>query len=168
MGELKLAIRHFIETLADHAQNTAMGMIFSKLTTRVAELKTAFSRYDPDGVLATRASIQDLASTHDDSLSDLTAALFLSKRQSQVAAIIDSIFTTILHFSAHLRRNADDDSTITRLHDQFKKDTKRFVRYLRSQSTMDTSRTGTDESASRYALLCEMLEVRLNLNEWYG
>jgi hypothetical protein len=112
-------------------------------------------------------------------LDQMLFALFLSKRHTPAAKLLDGIFGTILAFSSLSKADGlnglrhGNEGTVHHLYSVFKKQTSTFVNYLRGLDTGTTSSKSMSNSGASFSLqneptsVFEHLRVRLEVRDYY-
>jgi hypothetical protein len=120
----RLTIQHFITTLADYSQNTALTCAWAPVEARLSEIRERLLVHDYEGMLAAGRSLQYLEGVHSDALEAMLRALLLKERHARARVLIEGLFGIILQYAASVRRRSDGTSgvspeTINEYYDNF-------------------------------------------------
>jgi hypothetical protein len=164
----RLAIHHFVSTLADWIQNSVIAQKWTSFATTLDQVEKGLKRQDYDGTLEAGRGLKFIKHLHEDVVDDIARTLFLKKKYTEVRAVLDRIFNIVLQFAKQVRmENADEedrnDAAVRRLHDSFQKEVKNFLAYLYSNSS---GTEGERDSRGPEALM-EQLALRLDTYGFY-
>lgn len=165
----RLEIHRFVSTLADWVQNTVVGQKWASFAATLARVEKCLEKRDYDGVLEVGKGLEFIKSLHEDVIDDIARTLFLKRKYIEVRAVLDRTFDIVLQLAKHMRmgESADEengnDATIRQLHDNFRKEVKNFLTYLRCNS----SNTQSQRDSKGPEALMEQLAMRLDMFGFY-
>ncbi|KAJ5491026.1 hypothetical protein N7539_002593 [Penicillium diatomitis] len=175
----RVEAQHFVLALSDYCFQVAIGLNWSNFQKSLDRIEHCLDRGDIDGTIEVAHSVPRLRGFHEDILDQMLFAMFLSKRHSQAAKLLDSIFGTILSFVPHSKAEGwqglrhENEEVVLHLYSTFQKHTSAFAAYLRaldpskaSAKPMGKSGTLLDSSTDTWSIF-EHLRIRLNMKEYY-
>jgi hypothetical protein len=167
--KMRLEMHHFISTLANWAQNTAIGSKWASFAATLNRVEEVLKKRDYDGVLLVGRGLDYIKSLHESVVDDIARSLFLKKKYKEVRAVLDDTFNIVLQLVKHIRiqqsseSGTGDGEMIQQLYESFRKHVRRFLTYLRSNSN-----ESRDQSDSRGPeALMEQLALRLDMYGYY-
>lgn len=165
----RVEMHFFISTLAEYSANVAIRSAWVRLESLFDKLGKCLDSSDFDGAIAIAGGLLSLTHMHDEALDSMLRALCLDRKQVQVRTLLEDIFGLILQTAAMIRR-CDDmandyDEKMYATYKEFRKQVRRFIRYLRTQSDA-SMRNGSAGNGGAPAF--EQLLIRLNMFGYYG
>ncbi|CAI7673974.1 unnamed protein product [Penicillium manginii] len=177
--KFRIDAQHFVLAVSDYCFHIGVGSTWSRFQETLAKIERCLDRDDIDGTIETAHSVTHLRHFHVDILDQMLFALFLSKRHTPAAKLLDGIFGTILAFSSLSKADGlnglrhGNEGTVHHLYSVFKKQTSTFVNYLRGLDTGTTSSKSMSNSGASFSLqneptsVFEHLRVRLEVRDYY-
>ncbi|KIW16391.1 hypothetical protein PV08_06442 [Exophiala spinifera] len=175
-GDHKLIfeMHHLITTLADYYHNTTIELHWRKFDSVLQDVRAHIVKKDYERTLRAVKSQDYLRALHERTLDSILDGLFLRKRQSKIQQSLEHIFSTILAFAAHRRKEQKPkdgkpaDSSEKGFRSRFTEDVKRFVAALLSQDQKQRSASYATETmpsgdADEEVNLLECLLLRLDM-----
>lgn len=149
-----LEIHHFVTTLADYCQNTAMTVCWQPFDALLRNVKFHIDGRDYDKTLQAVRSEDYLKTLHEQTLDDILRAMLLRNKQTKGLQLLHELFSLILQFAAYRRlqrevegaekREKDNnDTTMKRYEHEFRKKMAGLIEFLRSESQSQDQQTGT-------------------------
>ncbi|KAL4752415.1 hypothetical protein BDW72DRAFT_211832 [Aspergillus terricola var. indicus] len=185
LQKFRIDSQHFVLALSDYFFHLAIGSTWQRFRDTLSQIETCLDRGDIDATIEAAHSIPKLRAYHEDTLDQMLFALFLSKRQVEIARLLEAIFDTILRFAPLSRMDGthgvrhESEAMVKRLYAVFRKQMSAFVRYLRgldgargavasSSKAMGTGRAGMAfATRSGSANVFDHLLVRLDMKRYY-
>jgi hypothetical protein len=168
--KMRLEMHHFISTLADWAQNAAIGSKWASFAATLNQVEAFLKKRDYDGVLMVGKGLDYIKSLHESIVDDIARSLFLKKKYKEVRAVLDDTFNIVLLLAKHIRieqsseSDTGDGEMIQQLYESFRKQVRRFLTYLQSNS--NESRDQRDSRGPE--ALMEQLTLRLDMYGYYA
>ncbi|KAL4895942.1 Spc98 family-domain-containing protein [Aspergillus ambiguus] len=176
--KFRIDCQHFVLCLSDYCFHVGVGSVWRRFQDALAEIESCLDKGDFDGTIEAAHSVSSLRDSHEDILDQMLFALFLSKRHSEAAKLLENIFGTILAFAPLSRIDGmrgvrhESETTVYRLYALFRKQTSAFVEYLRE---LDDSKAGKTFSRSGMAfasretpvVVFDHLLARLDVKKYY-
>ncbi|KAL4766443.1 tubulin gamma complex associated family protein [Aspergillus foveolatus] len=138
LQKFRIDSQHFILALSDYFFHLAVGSTWQHFRDTLSQIEACLDRGDIDATIEAAHSIPKLRAYHEDTLDQMLFALFLTKRQTEVARLLEGIFDTILRFAPLSRMDGthgvrhESEAMVKRLYAVFRKQMAAFVGYLRS------------------------------------
>ncbi|KAL4738061.1 Spc98 family-domain-containing protein [Aspergillus similis] len=185
LQKFRIDSQHFVLALSDYFFHLAIGSTWQRFRDMLSQIETCLDRGDIDATIEAAHSIPKLRAYHEDTLDQMLFALFLSKRQGEVARLLEGIFDTILRFAPLSRMDGthgvrhESEAMVKRLYAVFRKQMAAFVGYLRgldgargavasSSMALGTGRAGMAFAATGgSANVFDHLLVRLDMKRYY-
>ncbi|KAL4880879.1 Spc98 family-domain-containing protein [Aspergillus karnatakaensis] len=183
LQKFRIDCQHFVLSLSDYCFQLGIGSTWQRFQDTLSKIESCLDRGDIDGTIEAAHSIPRLRAYHEDTLDQMIYALFLSKRHTEVAKLIDGIFDTILRFAPLSRMDGmhgvrhESEVMIKRLYAVFRKQTSAFVGYLRSldgaRAAAPSKALGRRKSGMAFAVregpsnVFDHLLVRLDMKRYY-
>ncbi|KAL4818725.1 Spc98 family-domain-containing protein [Aspergillus spinulosporus] len=185
LQKFRIDSQHFILALSDYFFHLAIGSTWQRFRDTLSQIEACLDRGDIDATIEAAHSIPKLRAYHEDTLDQMLFALFLTKRQVEVARLLEGIFDTILRFASLSRMDGthgvrhESEAMIKRLYAVFRKQVAAFVGYLRSldgargavassSKTLSAGRAGMAFAArGGSANVFDHLLVRLDMKRYY-
>ncbi|GLA67552.1 hypothetical protein AtubIFM54640_010871 [Aspergillus tubingensis] len=174
--KFRVDAQHFVLALSDYCFHVGIGSTWRRFQETLSNIESCLDRHDIDGTIEAASSVPRLRDYHEDVLDQMLYALFLSKKHSEVAILLDEIFGTILTFAPLSQLDGingvrhEAEPAVRRLYNLFRKQTSAFVGYLRSiegiKSTSrsldrwDTTFTAKEEPATVFDHLLARLDTK--------
>ena len=158
--KMRLELHHFIFNLADWVQNIVIAQKWAGFAATLGRIEMCLGVQDYDGVLKAGKGLGFIRSLHERLIDDIAKTLFLKKKYQGVNATLERIFDLVLQLTKHIRMDSSSDAenenntTIRRLYQSFRKEVKNFLVYLHSNLS------GTQGEINQLAL-------RLNMFGYY-
>ncbi|KAL5361769.1 Spc98 family-domain-containing protein [Aspergillus floccosus] len=176
--KFRIDCQHFVLSLSDYCFHIGVGSTWRKLQDSLAEIEACLDKGDFDGTIEVAHSVPGLRDYHEGILDQMLFALFLSKRHTEAAKLLESIFGTILAFAPLSRIDGmrgvrhESETTVYRLYALFRKQTSAFVGYLRGldevKASGTTSRSGMASSSRKTStVVFDQLLARLDVKRYY-
>ncbi|KAG2415269.1 hypothetical protein HFD88_006460 [Aspergillus terreus] len=176
--KFRIDCQHFVLSLSDYCFHIGIGSTWRKFQDSLTAIETCLDKGDFDGTIEVAHSVPGLRDYHEDILDQMLFALFLSKRHTEAAKLLESIFGTILAFAPLSRIDGlrgvrhESETTVYRLYALFRKQTSAFVGYLRGLDEVKASRTTSRSamaSSSRQSstVVFDQLLARLDVKRYY-
>ncbi|KAF9883726.1 hypothetical protein FE257_003018 [Aspergillus nanangensis] len=171
--------QHFILALGDYCFHIGVESTWQRLQDTLSNIEACLEKGDIDGTIEAAHSVPSLRRHHEEVLDQMLFALFLSKRHTEAAKLLESIFGTILTFAPLSRIDGmrgvrhESETTVRRLYALFRKQTAGFVGYLRGLDSARSSsklfgRSGSAVSPKEAStLVFEQLLARLDVKKYY-
>jgi hypothetical protein len=141
--KLILEMHHFISTIADYCQNTAISLCWQHFDDILRNVKAHIDKKDYDRTLRIVKSQDFLKALHEQTLDDILRAMLLRRKQARGLQLLHDLFNLILQFAASKRRQSEvggtkmghdeKDTTMRRYDHDFRKNMTRLIEFLRSQ-----------------------------------
>ncbi|KAL3467594.1 Spc98 family-domain-containing protein [Aspergillus heterothallicus] len=137
LQKFRIDCQHFVLSLSDYCFQLGIGSTWRRFQNTLSKIETCLDRGDIDGTIEAAHSIPRQRDYHEDTLDQMLYALFLSKRHTEVAKLIDDIFDVILKFAPLSRMDGlhgvrhESETVIKRLYSIFRKQMAALVGYLR-------------------------------------
>lgn len=174
----RIDAQHFILAISDYCFHVGIESIWSNFQTTLSKIERCLDRGDFDGTIEIAHSVPRLRDFHEDILDQMLFAFFLSKRHSQAAKLLDSIFGTILAFSPLSRAEGlsglrhENEGTVHHLYSTFRKQVAALVGYLRGLDFENASKSmgksrGFFSMQAEPTSVFEHLWVRLEVKDYY-
>ena len=166
---IRLEVHNFVSTITDWVQNAVIMPKWGSFAATIDRVRRCLEKMDYEGALEAGRGLQYIRSLHEDVVDDIARTLFLKRKYMEVRAVLDNSFDTVLQLAKHIRMGQnsqgvnDDDATIRRLHESFRKQVKTFLTYLRANS----SRTQDERDYRGPEALMEQLALRLDMFGYY-
>jgi hypothetical protein len=185
LQKFRIDSQHFILALSDYFFHLAIGSTWQRFRDTLSQIEACLDRGDIDATIEAAHSIPKLRAYHEDILDQMLFALFLTKRQTEVARLLEGIFDTILRFAPLSRMDGthgvrhESEAMVKRLYAVFRKQMAAFVGYLRSldgargavassSKALGTGRAGMAFAArGGSANVFDHLLVRLDMKRYY-
>ncbi|KAJ9610098.1 hypothetical protein H2204_015488 [Knufia peltigerae] len=105
-GDRKLVfeMHHLVTTLADHYHGTVIRVNWRKFETVLREVRAHIDKKDYEKTLRAVKSQDYLRALHERTLDNILYGLFLRRKQSKIQERLEHLFSTILAFAAHGRK----------------------------------------------------------------
>ena len=136
--KFRVEMQFFVSTLAEYSANVAIRAAWLRFEGLADEVDKRLDGDDFDGAIAIAGGLQHLTEMHDEALHRMLRALCLDKKQVQARTVLEDIFGLILRTAALMHRHDemanDYDEKIRAMYKDFRKQVRRFIRYLRAQS----------------------------------
>ena len=173
MAIFRLESHHFVSSLSNY--------LFTGVKTHWLELHTKLAAVEAsmeDG-WSGGESLQELRDCHERTLDRIMTTLLLRKRQAEVLALVEEIFTMILQFarlvtpSDGLDGRSEDDSVeaMSELHGKFRKKVRTFVQTCRGLSEQvglgGTQASDDHEADERGSNATGQLLLMFEMNDYY-
>ncbi|KIX02076.1 uncharacterized protein Z518_08015 [Rhinocladiella mackenziei CBS 650.93] len=174
-----LEMRHFITTLADYCNNTAIGFCWRKFETVLHDVETYINNKDYERTLQTVQSQDYLRVLHKIAVDNILHALLLKKKQSNALQILNQLFSLILQFAAEKRSGRMNSFDYETPAERFQRDFRhkiirfldalhvqgegRFPQLLTRKINVDDADDGDDEEVN----LFEYLLLRLDMFDYW-
>lgn len=174
----RIDAQHFALAISDYCFHVGIESIWSKFQDTLSKIEHCLDRGDFEGTIEVAHSVPRLRDFHEDILDQMLFAFFLSKRHSQAAKLLDSIFGTILAFSPLSRAEGlsglrhENEGTVHHLYSTFRKQVAALVGYLRGLDFEKASKS-MGKSRGFYSMqaeptsVFEHLRVRLEVKDYY-
>lgn len=170
--------QHFILALSDYCFHIGVGSTWQRFQDTLSKIESCLDRGDVDGTIEAAQSVHRLRDYHEDILDQMVFALFLSKRHTEAAKVLEGIFSTILNFAPLSRLDGmrgvrhESELTVRRLYAVFRKQTSAFVGYLRNldgikASSKSLDRSGTTFASRDHTSVFDHLLARLDVKKYY-
>ncbi|KAK1146445.1 hypothetical protein N8T08_002871 [Aspergillus melleus] len=153
----RVECQHFVLALSDYCFHIGVGSTWQRFQDTLSKIESCLDRGDVDGTIEAAQSVHRLRDYHEDILDQMLFALFLSKRHTEAARLLEGIFTTILNFAPLSRLDGirgvrhESEITVRRLFALFRKQTSAFVGYLRSLDGNKASSKSLGRSGTTFA-----------------
>ncbi|KAL2853319.1 Spc98 family-domain-containing protein [Aspergillus pseudoustus] len=178
LQRFRIDCQHFVLSLSDYCFQLGIGSTWQRFQDTLSRVETCLERGDIDGTIEAAHSIPRLRTYHEDTLDQMLFALFLSKRHTEVAKLIDDIFGAILKFAPLSRMDGmhgvrnESETVIKRLYTVFTKQVSALVGYLRRldgarSSSRSKGRSGTFAAREAPTNVFDHLLVRLDMRKYY-
>ncbi|KAL4934591.1 tubulin gamma complex associated family protein [Aspergillus undulatus] len=182
LQKFRVDCQHFVLALSDYCFQLGVSSTWQRFQETLAKIESCLDRGDIDDTIEAAHSIPRLRAYHEDTLDQMMFALFLSKRHTEVAKLLDAIFDTILKFAPLSRMDGtqgvrhESEAVIRRLYAMFRKQTSAFVGYLRglddARAAAPSKSLGRGRSGMAFAKegptnVFDHLLVRLDMKRYY-
>ncbi|GJP93056.1 hypothetical protein AnigIFM59636_005026 [Aspergillus niger] len=176
LQKFRVDAQHFVLAVSDYCFHVGIGATWRRFQETLSNIESCLDRHDINGTIEAASSVPRLRDYHEDVLDQMLYALFLSKKHTEVANLLDEIFGTILTFAPLSQLDGingvrhEAEPAVRRLYNLFRKQTSAFVGYLRSiegiKSTSrsfdrwDTTFTAKEEPATVFDHLLARLDTK--------
>ncbi|KAH8426185.1 tubulin gamma complex associated family protein [Aspergillus melleus] len=153
----RVECQHFVLALSDYCFHIGVGSTWQRFQDTLSKIETCLDLGDVDGTIEAAQSVHRLRDYHEDILDQMLFALFLSKRHTEAARLLEGIFTTILNFAPLSRLDGmrgvrhESEITVRRLFALFRKQTSAFVGYLRNLDGIKASSKSLGRSGTTFS-----------------
>ncbi|PLB43577.1 putative gamma-tubulin complex component GCP6 [Aspergillus steynii IBT 23096] len=178
LQRFRVDCQHFVLALGDYCFHIGVGSTWQRFQDTLSKIESCLDKGNVDGTIEAAQSVHRLRDYHEDILDQMLFALFLSKRHTEAAKLLEGIFSTILNFAPLSRLDGmrgvrhESEITVRRLYAVFRKQTSAFVGYLRNldgikASSKSLGRSGTSFASRDSTSVFEHLLARLDVKKYY-
>lgn len=177
--KFRIHAQHFVLAVSDYCFHVGVGSTWKRFQDTLSRIEYCLDRGDIDSTIEAAHSVPRLRDYHEDILDEIIFALFLSKRHTQAAKLLESIFGTILVFAPISRMDGvkgvrqESEATVSHIYKTFRKQASAFVNYLRGLDGSTGSAKSVGKADATFATrsgptgVFDHLLSRLDINGYY-